>query len=811
MKLSILKDATSVLCRIFIQDSSSTVGAGLTGLTSGSAGLVCYRARDDDGNAAGTQITLSGGTRGTWRSGGFVEKDATNMKGVYEFGIPNAALGTGSRSVQIVFSGATNMVPCVLEIALDGFDNQSTTDGGLSKLTSLTFTGANKVDASVRDWVGDTIPARNVTGVPIIDVEYWDGVAIAEPATDGVPDVNVKNINNVATTPVTTIKAVQGLATDGVVPTVTTLTNLPSIPANWLTAAGIAAAALNGKGDWMVSYTQPTGFLAATFPTGTIANTTNITAGTITTVTNLTNAATAGDLTATMKTSVQTAADAAITANATVVEINADVDELITSVAAVPTNPLLTTDSRLPAAGVVPGSNNGLLIAGNNAATQFARLKAYDVVAATAALTVAGSSQELHIASNTTLQVGDLDFWWAGWVKLTNKTGNQGLWGKWLSPSKEFQLYYFNGSDRFDFYVSSDGTSDSQHVPANTFGSPSAGTWYFIMVYHDSVTNTIGISVNGGAFDTAAIATGVFVGTTTFYIGADAGGSYASAAFDSVVFGKSPPTGIAALRITIRDTLYNSGSGALYSSYEGNIASWGIISTWTFDSQNYIGQDWTGTNALTNNGAAYTTGKVAVDAGGGLYVDRFISAGSFALNSTLAVAGTTTFTGVVTMTAGLTANITGNLIGTVSTLTTYTGNTPQTGDSFALANGASGFAAIKAETAEIDAVTDQFRFTIANQVDANAVAGGTTAAQVWSYATRALTASGLDAITEDIPSGPGANFPQKMMALWNRFFGRVVKDTTAGTIDTYAADNVTVATTQTIETIGSKQIQDRAS
>lgn len=34
----------------------------------------------------------------------------------------------------------------------------------------------------------------------------------------------------------------------------------------------------------MATYTQPTGFLAATFPTGTVANTTNITAGTVTTV-----------------------------------------------------------------------------------------------------------------------------------------------------------------------------------------------------------------------------------------------------------------------------------------------------------------------------------------------------------------------------------------------------------------------------------------------------------------------------------------------------------------------------------------------
>lgn len=42
----------------------------------------------------------------------------------------------------------------------------------------------------------------------------------------------------------------------------------------------------------MASYAQPSGFLAATFPTGTIANTTNITAGTMTNTTQLNGAAT---------------------------------------------------------------------------------------------------------------------------------------------------------------------------------------------------------------------------------------------------------------------------------------------------------------------------------------------------------------------------------------------------------------------------------------------------------------------------------------------------------------------------------------
>lgn len=59
----------------------------------------------------------------------------------------------------------------------------------------------------------------------------------------------------------TNITAATGIVLSGVthtgavIPTVTNLTNLPTIPANWLTAAGIAAAALNGKGDWNIGKT----------------------------------------------------------------------------------------------------------------------------------------------------------------------------------------------------------------------------------------------------------------------------------------------------------------------------------------------------------------------------------------------------------------------------------------------------------------------------------------------------------------------------------------------------------------------------
>ena len=43
--------------------------------------------------------------------------------------------------------------------------------------------------------------------------------------------------------------------TAGTITTVTNLTNLPAITSNWLTAAGIASSALNGKGDWNVGKT----------------------------------------------------------------------------------------------------------------------------------------------------------------------------------------------------------------------------------------------------------------------------------------------------------------------------------------------------------------------------------------------------------------------------------------------------------------------------------------------------------------------------------------------------------------------------
>lgn len=150
MKLIRKLGATSQILQIFIADSSSSTGAGLTGLLFNTASLTAYYHRDTDTTA--TAISLVTMTTGTFTSSGFKEIDSTNMPGWYQFCPPNAALASGAASVALHLKGATNMAPLPIEVDLDAQ----------------------------------------------VDVTSWNGTAVSSPATAGIPDINVKNINNVA-------------------------------------------------------------------------------------------------------------------------------------------------------------------------------------------------------------------------------------------------------------------------------------------------------------------------------------------------------------------------------------------------------------------------------------------------------------------------------------------------------------------------------------------------------------------------------------------------------------------------------------
>jgi hypothetical protein len=183
--VKIKRGSTSVRRLIFVADSSSTTGAGLANLVFDTASLVGYYFAGDLSNEV--SITLATATLGTWASGGFIAVDNTNMPGWYEIGIPDAALD-GGNEVAIQLRGAANMVPVNIYIELDAFDYQTATQ-----------------PVNVTQISGDSTAADNAES-------FFDGTGYA--------------------------------GTGNVIPTVTTLTNLPTIPANWLTAAGIAADAV---------------------------------------------------------------------------------------------------------------------------------------------------------------------------------------------------------------------------------------------------------------------------------------------------------------------------------------------------------------------------------------------------------------------------------------------------------------------------------------------------------------------------------------------------------------------------------------
>lgn len=105
---------TSQTIDVFLQDSSSSTGQGLSGLVYNSAGLVASYRKGATGSR--TAITLATQTvGGAFSSGGFVEIDATNMKGVYRLDLPNAAVDTEG-FVTLYIYGATNLLPTALRI-----------------------------------------------------------------------------------------------------------------------------------------------------------------------------------------------------------------------------------------------------------------------------------------------------------------------------------------------------------------------------------------------------------------------------------------------------------------------------------------------------------------------------------------------------------------------------------------------------------------------------------------------------------------------------------------------------------------------
>lgn len=167
----VLKGDTSRIEYIFIQNSSVTTGAGLTGLVFNSASLVAYYVRTQ---GSATAITLATQTvTGAFSSGGFVEVDATNMPGVYRFDPPDAAFASGVDKVVIMLKGATNMAPVTLEYQLVNFDPEAAL-ATPTNITAGTITTATNV-TTVNGLAANVITAASIAADAITAAKVADG------------------------------------------------------------------------------------------------------------------------------------------------------------------------------------------------------------------------------------------------------------------------------------------------------------------------------------------------------------------------------------------------------------------------------------------------------------------------------------------------------------------------------------------------------------------------------------------------------------------------------------------------------------
>ena len=138
MKLLWTKSKTSAITHIFIQDSSSTVGAGKTGLVFNTANLVSYYVKPGGTLTSLTLETIASlGTYATPSSAAhmrFKLMHDTNAPGLYEIQVHPDTLATND-SIVIVMHGASDMALLLLEIQLTDFDlNDATPAVNVTKI-----------------------------------------------------------------------------------------------------------------------------------------------------------------------------------------------------------------------------------------------------------------------------------------------------------------------------------------------------------------------------------------------------------------------------------------------------------------------------------------------------------------------------------------------------------------------------------------------------------------------------------------------------------------------------------------------------
>jgi len=181
-----------------------------------------------------------------------------------------------------------------------------------------------------------------------------------------------------------------------------------------------------------------------------------------------------------------------------------------------------------------------------------------------------GNLEYLTVASNSTLQTGDIAFSFGCWVNFESVSNQQVIIGKWAGGinSLEYLIYFATTDSKVRFALTSSGTVGT-YVEVLTAATVSAGSWIFLVAVHDPVGNQMLLYRNAGTATTLSHSAGVYSGAAAFQLGSN-DGSVADNAYDGLIdeaflFKRV----LSAAEIT---ELYNSGNGRDYAYVTGAAA-----------------------------------------------------------------------------------------------------------------------------------------------------------------------------------------------------------------------------------------------
>lgn len=234
-------DATSQMIEVALR--SSTTGQLLTGKAYGDMTVKYQR----EGAAAATTVSVVTATKGSYTSGGFVE---TDIAGLYQFGIPNAAIATGAKAVTITFI-CTGAIDAVKRIVLIGADLRNANSLGLAYLTGAvaleatltamkgaTFSGATDSLEALRDR-GDAAWITATGFATPTNITAASGVALTSAYDAAKTAATQTSVDDLPTN--SELATALGTADDATLAAIAALNNLSSAQAQSAAAAALTA------------------------------------------------------------------------------------------------------------------------------------------------------------------------------------------------------------------------------------------------------------------------------------------------------------------------------------------------------------------------------------------------------------------------------------------------------------------------------------------------------------------------------------------------------------------------------------------